>query len=179
MRKFLSCLAVYASAGLVMSFGLACAVPLAGLAAVAALTHRRRDALGLIGGVWAVNQSVGYGFLAYPHNAASYGWGLALGAVALGGTVAVSFIAAQYRGLKAAALGFIAAFAVYEGGLYALTRLVGGETIAYEPTEIARVFAVNLAGFVLLYAVSLGGERYAGWSRHLGLVDRRTGLVRS
>jgi hypothetical protein len=65
------------------SYGLGCVFPFAALAALAAITLPTRQALGLVGAVWAVNQIVGFTLLSYPHDAQAYAWGIIIGAAAV------------------------------------------------------------------------------------------------
>src|ERR1700744_6345211 len=65
------------------SFVFACATPFAALGSMAALNMRKRDAFALTAVNFAANQIVGFGFLHYPHDAATIGWGAAIGVGAL------------------------------------------------------------------------------------------------
>jgi hypothetical protein len=63
------------------SFIFACATPFPALATLAALHLHRRDAFILAGFVWIANQTIGCGFLHYPHTRDSFAWGIAIGAL--------------------------------------------------------------------------------------------------
>ena len=65
------------------SYGLACVFPFAALAALAAITLPTRQAVALMGAVWAVNQVIGFTLLSYPQDAQGYAWGVIIGAAAL------------------------------------------------------------------------------------------------
>ena len=103
-----------------------CATPFAAIAAVAALTLPLRAALVTSVGVWLANQAVGYGLLAYPVDAYSLSWGVALGA-ALAAHQAVLFatslVLGSGEGFTAAAVGGIAALnAIWAAGLALVFR---------------------------------------------------------
>jgi hypothetical protein len=146
-------LAAFVATSLALSFGLACALPFAAFAALAAWRHSRRDALLYLWAVWLANQCIGFTVLHYPLDLPTLGWGIALGVVALGATWVASALARRSTGLGGAVVVFAAAFAVYEGLLWAITRLVGAPTFAYEPQVVARIFALNAATFFGLLAI--------------------------
>ena len=119
--------ALVSTASLVLSFSLACAVPLAAFAALAGLHMRKGAGLALVAAAWLVNQIVGFTCLAYPLDASTVAWGLAL----LGSAVVAMGAARLARGLTrsyAAALlaGFVAAFVGYEGTIYLSHFALGG-----------------------------------------------------
>jgi hypothetical protein len=148
-------LAGLVAASLVCSLGLACAVPFAGLGAVAALTLPRRDALLLIVALWLVNQIIGFTWLHYPTDPTTLIWGGVLGVVALASTAAAQ-TAARGRSLALTApTGFAAAFIVYEGGLYLVSALWLGGTEDFTAAIVLRILAINAASFALLLAASL------------------------
>lgn len=74
-----SVLGVTAAVG---SYGLACVFPFAAIAALAAVTLPTRQALGLMGAVWAVNQIVGFTLLSYPADAQGFAWSAIIGGAA-------------------------------------------------------------------------------------------------
>jgi hypothetical protein len=150
-------IAFVASTSLVASYGFACAVPFAALAAVAALTLERRDALLLVGLAWASNQAVGFGLLHYPWELETFAWGLALLAVSLLAVLGAGFCASRFEGLPRTAvafLAFLAAFAAYEGLLVLVTVALGSDSEALAPDVVAKIFAVNIGMFAGLYIVS-------------------------
>ena len=101
------------------SLALACAMPFAGLAALAVLFLPRRDAYVLIGVNWLANQLIGFALLHYPMTGAGLVAGLGLGVACFGGVVAGAFAAdrlCKAVNFPLAALGTLAAtFAAYEG----------------------------------------------------------------
>jgi hypothetical protein len=141
-------------AGVGISFGFACAVPLAALAALAALMLDRRVALVLIVAVVAANQAVGFCVLHYPQDAATIAWG---GAFLLVGVLAVfaadfSLRSAPVSQLALYARAFVAAFTAYEGGLFLLTLATHSNLYPYAPANVLRVLAINAATFGVLLA---------------------------
>ena len=70
---------------IVGSYGLACVFPFAALAALAAATLPTRQAVALIGAVWAANQIVGFTLLSYPHDGQAVAWGAIIGVAAFAG----------------------------------------------------------------------------------------------
>ena len=107
--------AVLVVASVVFSLGVACAVPLAAFAAIAALTLSSRDALALVGVVWLVNQIAGFAVHHYPATASALAWGAGLGAVALLSTLAAQWVQDHLaRSQRVAAIAaFLATFTVY------------------------------------------------------------------
>jgi hypothetical protein len=149
-------LAFLVLASVVTTLGFACAVPLAALAAAAALTLSRRDAFLLVGAVWFANQAVGFTVLDYPWTANCIAWGVALGAVALFSTVASLFVAQRIEGIGSALVqlsAFLAAFVVYEGSCFLFSIVLGGIE-DFAPTIIGQVFVLNAVGMVVLLVAS-------------------------
>lgn len=145
--------ALLGAASLVLSFSLACAVPLAAFAALAGLHMRKGAGLTLIAAAWLVNQIVGFTCLAYPFDASTFAWGFAL----LGSAVVAMGAARLARGLTGAyapalLAGFVAAFVGYEGTLYLAHFALGGGVEAYAPAVIAEVLRINALSFVGLLA---------------------------
>jgi hypothetical protein len=152
---------VVASIG--FSWAFACAAPFAAFAAAAALTMARRDALTLIVAVWAANQAVGFVLLGYPMDATSLAWGAMLGAAAIAATLVAQLCTrrlADLPGLARAGATLIASFVIYQVVLVAATPLLGGIE-SFAPAIVSQVFALNVFGFVGLYALTqlgaLGG----------------------
>ena len=173
LRNRAAWIALLTSASLFASLALACATPFPALAALAALHLRRRDAIALVAVGWLVNQAVGYGFLNYPRTWDSFAWGGALlvgGLAALAAAGAVQSLLRRGSGLamRAVALlaAFAAAFAVYEGVLYAFTALLPIEADAFSMATVLFILKVNALAFVALYALQLAGEK-------LGVAVRR------
>ena len=131
----------------------ACALPLAALAAFAALDVRLRNGLLLIGAVWLANQLLGFLVLGYPHEVQAYAWGI----VMLAATVAAFFGARQvlsaFAGTSktlAAVSAFALAFASYEILLYAATYVLGGGTDAFAMPIVQQLAIVNAISFAVL-----------------------------
>jgi hypothetical protein len=155
-RRF-AWIALVVSATIGLSLGLACAMPFAALAAVAALTLPHRDAFLLVGLAWIANQAVGFGLLHYPWTADTFGWGLVILAVSLlatlGAGICASRLDTQPRVFVACA-AFLAGFAIYEGLLVLVTLAEGSATEALAPNVIAEIFALNAVVFLCLIAAS-------------------------
>jgi hypothetical protein len=155
-----------------ISLGFACAVPLAGLAALAVLTLDRRAALVLIVAVVAANQAVGFCVLHYPQDAATIAWGGAFLLVGILAVFAADFVAARGAGLPQVALyalAFVAAFTAYEGSLFLLTVATHSNLYPYAPTNVLRVLAINAATFGVLLAAGRLAVGVRGAARaHLG-----------
>ncbi len=150
-------IAILVCVSVALSLGLACAMPFAALAAVAALTLTRRDALLLVGLAWLANQAVGFGALHYPRESDTLAWGLALLAVSMLATLGAGINVRRFGALPKIAVAlvvFVPAFAIYEGLLVLVTISVSGAMEAYEPEVVAKIFAVNGAVFVALLAAS-------------------------
>lgn len=148
-------LAALAGIGVLASLALACAMPFVALAALAALTGSRREAILVTVGAWLANQLVGYGLLAYPQTWDSFGWGAALGIAAVAATLTAGAVAAMLasRPRWLGWLGaFVAAFVVFEGLLLAATAVLpsGGE--AFSPATVLYILQVNLLAFLALAA---------------------------
>jgi hypothetical protein len=146
-------LALLVATSVAFTLAFACAVPLAAFASLAALTLNRRDALLLAGGIWFANQCVGFGMLDYPWTVETLAWGIVLGVVALLSVLAAEWPVRHFTGTTACGLAFLAAFAAYEGSLFAVSLSVHNGTEAFTPTVIGRVFAINAVAFVGLFAV--------------------------
>lgn len=140
-----------------LTLGFACAAPLAAFGAFAALRMTRGWALALVGAVWAANQLVGFAFLSFPFTAECAAWGLALGVSGLLACEAARMM--QARGMV---LSFVAAFAAYEGFLFACTAATGSDMTAYQPMEMGRVFLINALVFAGLAVVAKLAERRDG-----------------
>lgn len=148
-------IAVLVVASGVFSLGFACAVPLAAFAAIAALTLSRRDAFALVGAVWLANQIAGFAVHHYPVTVSTLAWGAGLGAVALLSTLAAQWVKdhlAQSH-MVAVIAAFLAAFAVYEGSLFAISRALASGVPDYAPSIVWRIFAINTAAFAALFPV--------------------------
>jgi hypothetical protein len=76
--------AILAMTAVVGSYSLACVLPFAAIAAVAAITLPRRQAIAAVGATWAANQIIGFTMMDYANGANAYAWSgfIAFGAVA-------------------------------------------------------------------------------------------------
>ncbi|MGD9543326.1 MAG: hypothetical protein AB7F41_04005 [Methylocystis sp.] len=124
-RRFALWAATLVGASVLSSVALTCAVPLAGFAAVAALTATRRAALLLTGAVWFANQAVGFFFLQYPTDPMTLFWGGALGVIALLSCESAGLLARRFQGFAGGFAAFLAAFVVYESLVLAVTAATG------------------------------------------------------
>ncbi len=161
---------------LTFSFGFACAAPLAALAAIAALTLDRKNAILFTGVVWLANQSCGYSLLHYPVTANSLAWGAALGFAAIAATLVARLAAGRFAGhSRVLAIGgaFLAAFVTYEGLQYITAFAALGGSEDYTLPIVARELELNaiaMAGLIALaYAGSLIRGRSAAGSLQAGL----------
>ena len=147
-------IALLVAASVGFSLGFACAVPLAAFATIAALTLSRRDAYAFVGAVWLA-QIAGLAVHHYPVTASTLAWGAGLGGVALLSTLAAQWVAYHLaQGYMVAAIAaFLAAFAVYEGSLFAISLALASGILDFAPSIVWRIFAINTAAFVALFLV--------------------------
>lgn len=141
------------------SFAYACAAPMAAIAALAAFTMGRRDGLALILVAWIVNQAVGFLLLSYPHDPATYAWGVAIGLATVLGFFAARAVARVDWPLPVGlAVTFAAAFVFYQIGM-----AVAGVALAYEGDvvstemirEVGAINAVAYVGFLLIHRAAV------------------------
>lgn len=134
----------------------ACMMPFVGLAVVAAATMRRRAAALTVTAGWGANQLLGFTLLGYPLDGYTLGWGAALGLASMA-ALAAAMLVVRNLALTRLALGFVFAFAVFEGLLFAYAGAVGGlET--FTPAIVGRI-AANDAAWCLglaLFRAALG-----------------------
>jgi hypothetical protein len=142
-------------AGAFFSLAFACAAPLAGFAAVAALTSARRAALALTASIWLANQLVGFTILHYPTDFETFAWGGALGVIALLCCEAARLVARFAGGAGAPFAALLASFLVYEGALFSVTSAVSGDVSHFALASVARIFTINVAAFLGLWTWSL------------------------
>ena len=148
-------IALLVVASVVFSFGFACAVPLAAFAAIAVLTLSRRDTCALVGAVWLANQIAGFAVHHYPVTASTLAWGAGLGAVAVLSTLAAQWVKDHLAPshMVAAIAAFLAACAVYEGSLFAVSLALASGVSDYAPSIVWRIFAINIAAQAVLFLV--------------------------
>lgn len=150
-------LALVAAASIAFSLGFACAVPFAAVGAIGALTLDRRDALLLAAAVWLANQLVGFTILGYPWTAGTFGWGVALGVVAVLAALAAQSTARSLNGrgtIAVSVAAFAAAFVLYEGGLFVVAAGLLGGMEHFTAPIVTRVLEINAAAFALLFVLS-------------------------
>ena len=153
--------ATFIAASIVFSFGWACALPLAGFAAVAALTAARREPLLLTGADWFANQAVGVLFLHYPTDAMTLFWGGALGVIALLSCESAGLLARRFPGFAGGIAAFLAAFVVYESLIMAISAATGPGVDHFTAPVVTRIFLINLGGFVALLMLKSAGAAVA------------------
>jgi hypothetical protein len=156
-RRFALWAATLIAATVLSSFALACAVPLAGFAAVAALTASRREALLLTGTVWLTNQAMGFLFLHYPMDAMTLFWGGALGVIALLSCESAGLLARRFHGFAGGLAAFLASFVVYESLVMAVTAATGPGIDHFTAPVVSKIFFVNLCAFVALLILKAAG----------------------
>lgn len=143
------------SAGLTATY--TCIVPFAALGVAAAMTVSRRQALVSMAAVWFANQAAGFVVTSYPWTLSTIGWGGAIGAAAIAGTLAAQWLLPRLGGWPPrthVATTFVVAFAVYETALYAAAVSVLGGTGAFAPGLIGQVLIVNVVALVGLWALN-------------------------
>jgi hypothetical protein len=150
------CLAILLAACASASLVFACATPFAAFAVLAAAALPLRSALVTMALVWAANQAVGFGLLAYPQDLSAGAWGVGILLAALLTTAAAAgvfrcFAAPTLYAAYPAAL--LVAFAVYEMVLWAMVpALGGGDGFALEIVgRLAAVNAIWLVGLIAAY----------------------------
>lgn|GEM_PF-315766 len=146
------CWVVFVAAlSVVFSFALACAMPFAAIATVAAANMPRRGALMLTGVAWLTNQTVGYLALGYPRIWDSFAWGAAIGVAAALATGAVSLLRARIRsGPLVLVAGFTVAFAVYELALFSATAVLPSGDDAFSLPVILQILWPNMLALAAL-----------------------------
>lgn len=148
--------ATLAASAVVGSLALACVLPFAALATIAAATMSRGRAAATVFAVWAVNQAIGFGILGYPRVPDTIGLGGALLVAALAALLVAKAIIGDTRELVAARLvgGFAAAFAAYEVVQFGFAHIFGGlETFA--PAIVLQILANDAIWLAALAAARL------------------------
>ena len=152
-------IALVTGSSILFSLALACATPFAAIATIAGTRMDRRAGMLLIGAAWLANQAVGYLILGYPQTWDSFAWGGVMGIAALLAAVAACEIARRGVGpFVSLAVGFLAAFAVYELALLAAAAALPSGDGAFTLEIIARIFGLNvlaLGGLLLLYRAAI------------------------
>jgi len=147
------------AASLGTTFALACAMPYAALAALAAVHMHRSDALKLMGLVWLANQFVGFAFLHYPHDLTTSLWGAALGtgaiAALLGADFALSRVMSKAEPARLA-VAYFAGFVAFKVAILVWALGLGGIATTISPAIVGKQFlreAGVLVGLFALYHV--------------------------
>jgi len=150
-------LAFLIASSIAFSVVFACAAPLAAFGTAGALTLSRRDALLVTIGVWLANQLAGYVLLGYPWTMNSLAWAFVIGAAAVLCTMAARWAAlrlsAAWTVVRALA-AFVAAFAVYEAALFAVSITLLGGTDTFAPSIVGQILVTNVAALVGLYGLN-------------------------
>ncbi len=137
--------AVLAAGGVAIGCVFLCIAPFAAAATLAVGTLSRRAAFAALRAMWLANQAIGFGFRHYPHDASTFAWGAAI----LAATLVAAACASRLRQLP---LAFLAAFAGYEGTLFAYS-LVVHERDGFSATIVGEIFLANVAGAIVLGAL--------------------------
>jgi hypothetical protein len=135
------------AASIVLTLGFACALPLAAFAAISAVLFKRGAAMIALLSVWLANQVVGFSCLHYPADFSTIAWGAALGGIALISLLAARAVLTRSQGFVALALGFAAAFAAYEGSIYAASLASGANVSHFTFDGVTRILLINAAAF--------------------------------
>ena len=153
--------ATFVAASVLFSFAWACALPLAGFAAVAALTSTRRAALLLTGAVWLTNQAMGFLFLHYPTDPTTLFWGGALGVIALLSCESAGLLARRFPGLRGGLAAFLSSFVAYESLISGRHRGDGTRRRPFHRADRLQIFFVNLGAFAGLLILKAAGAAVA------------------
>jgi hypothetical protein len=142
------------TSGICLSTFFACVTPFAALATLAALKLGRREAVAVVGLVWLANQAIGYGFLGYPWTWGSGAWGLAIGVSTGFAILAAKGLSTMRPAPLAVSLPFVAAFAVFEFGLFLAGFVLPGSEGAFTASVVGHVFLINAVAICGLMAVN-------------------------
>lgn len=127
--------AILAATTLTGTVVLACMMPFAAIAAIAALAMPARRGVAAVGLCWLGNQVLGFGLMGFPWDGATFAAGLSL----LGASLVALAAARAVRGGPVPA--FLAAFAAFEASLFAYA-LPFGDPALFAP-EIVGLIALN------------------------------------
>lgn len=126
-----------------------CATPFSALAAVAALTLSRRQAIVFILAAFATNQFVGFAFKGYPHDAMTLTWGAIIGVAALVSALFACLAEKLYRAqpspILSTAATFIAAFFGFQLVLLLANLTPLGSMDTFALATKARILLINVA----------------------------------
>jgi hypothetical protein len=145
------------AASIATTFTLACAMPFAALAALAAVHMHRSDALKLMGLVWLANQFVGFTFLHYPQTLTTYLWGAALGTGAISALFGADIVLARFQSRSEPvrlAVSYLAGFIAFKAVILMWSFGLGGVETTIDPTIVSRQIVregMILVGLFALY----------------------------
>jgi hypothetical protein len=113
---------------IVGSYGLACVFPFAALAALAAVTLPTRQAAGLLGAIWLVNQVIGFTLLSYPHDGQAVAWGAIIGVAAFAGLIAAKMAYGQETKLMSVrtVAAFVGSVVAYQAIMFVGAYIMDG-----------------------------------------------------
>jgi hypothetical protein len=140
--------------GICLSTFFACATPFAALATLAVLKLGRRDAIAVIGLVWAANQAIGFGLLGYPWTWDCAAWGLAIGVSVGFAMLAAKSLATTRPAPLVVSLPFVAAFTAFELTLFLAGFVLSGSEGAFSASVVGHVFLINGVTIAGLMAVN-------------------------
>lgn len=169
-------LAAFVLATVLFGAGLTCAVPLVAFAAICALRQSRAQALAFMAVLWLADELVVFTLLHVPAGAVAFGWAALVGAAVLAATWTAGALARRVPRAAGAVAAFVAAFAVYESVLWAVSRLLGAARSAFATGILGQVFVLNAVTFAALLLVGALTARAAGRAPLLGKLhaQRRT-----
>ncbi len=136
-------------ASVALTFGYACAVPLAAFGAISALLFDRTYAVVSVLSVWAANQVIGFCYMHYPMEFSTLAWGVGLGVIGVASTFAAAAVLSRVASFTGVALSLIAAFAVYQGAIVAMIVATGGDLSMFTLNTLSDVFAINAVAFAV------------------------------
>lgn len=142
-----------------LSYGLACVMPFAALAAISALNLRPRDALAATFIGWAANQAIGFSLLHYPTDPMTLAWGVALGLSAMAAVYGALMMVANFGrvSLTAHLLAFGVALVAQQGVVALSNAVLTSHPDALSLATFLQVLQYNVVGFgFLLLAQFLG-----------------------
>lgn len=155
-------LAAFVLATLLFGVGLTCAVPLVAFATLCALRQRRAQALLFVTILWLADELFVFTLLGFPTGPAGLGWAVLTGAAVLTATLAAGTLARRIPSAAGAVAAFLAAFGVYEGVLWGVSRMVGAAKGAFAPGILTQVFVLNAVTFTALLLVGALSVRAGG-----------------
>ena len=154
-------------ATLFASFAIACGVPFAALAGIAAWRLPAKDAFAVSGLCWLLNQLIGFTCLGYPAAWDTFAWGAVLGISVVLATAAALVARGLTRrsGTAVQALSiFGAAYALQQGSVVAASFLLPNSGDGFTAAALLQIFATNAFGFGILYGLVLIAERVGLWT---------------